>query len=184
MTLDQFTYEIIDIISWLDEGNFTEKRARTMIVDHAKAYAKSEVEKAVAAKDKHIAELKADLNQAQQMYTDLITGTEGAINTLKAENKRMRDEAEVIKTANNRLREGISDVIHSFKFRGMGTLREMKIVPTFTPSLEFESLINLLPPSTAFCPAKSRQRVSYDHGGNKWIRRPENAFGRTWIVCA
>jgi len=50
---------------------------------------------------------EADLKKAQQMYTDLLTGTEDAINTLKADNKRLRDESEAIKTANKRLRQFI-----------------------------------------------------------------------------
>ena len=45
----------------------------------------------IADRNVAIAELKASLNTAQQMYTDLLAGTTDAINAKDAEIKRLRD---------------------------------------------------------------------------------------------
>ncbi len=78
---------------------------RDAVVRMAKAYADARVaetiegwkitrehlQNQVSAKDTEIAELKASLSQAQQMYTDLLVGTTDAINAKDAEIKRLRD---------------------------------------------------------------------------------------------
>ncbi len=150
-----------------------------VISDFLDAYADNKIldefkKKVVAAKDTEIAELKAQIrNYELRIDSD-------AVELDKRYSERTELNAEI-----KRLRSGVEDVVHSLKFRGMGTLAEMQIVPKFTPSLEFEALINLLSPAPVTeGPKKTFSLQMYECNRCEWYGQVgESIETESYDVC-